>query len=237
MLRVHLALLVAAGGLMSHSGGPNAQTVSEGVLEAMSGDWLVAPDDGRPGCHLKLGVEAAIGGYGIELAPGCGKALPQIADAAAWRLGSDGGLAFANALRKTILTFVESEDATYATAAEPGKRLLLVKAPDGVNAVTNARDVFGNWSVAGTAGKSVCNVIFSDRPPPGGEESYALSLQGTCEPRLAQSKLVSWRVEGLALMLYGTDGDSLTFEPDGKGGFVEQPRDDGRMLRLVRRQP
>ena len=210
-----------------------AQEDTSDAATAMAGDWLVAPEDGRNGCRVKLGTEAAIGGMAIEIGAACEKALPEIADAVAWRF-SDGGLALADATHKTILTFAEGEDASWATAAEIGQRLLLTKAPPGVEAVPNANSLSGAWSVLGPAGKTICSLMLSGKPPPGSEANYGLTLAEGCHDRILKLKLGSWRVDGMAVMLFGTEGESLHFEADGKGGFTEFQAANGKPLRLAR---
>ena len=227
-----MGLAALAGACAMHAGSVHAGDVSAGVIGALAGDWLVAPEDGRAGCQVRLGTEAAIGGYAIALGDACVTALPEIAGAAAWRI-SEAGLSFADATRKTILTFAENEDATYATPAAPGKRLLLTKAPENLQAVPNAAGLFGVWRVIGPGGKAICSLVFSDQPPPGGEESYGLGLAEGCHQRLTRLNLASWRIEGLRLMLYGSDGERLAFMP-ADGGFIEDQAANGKPMRLAR---
>lgn len=207
--------------------------VSPEIVAAMAGEWLLAREDGSPGCRVTLGTASVIGGYEIEVDAGCQKAVPQIAEAAAWRFG-DGGLVLADATRKSLLTFAEQEDATYVAAGDGGARLHLAKAAGGVSAAPNAKELFGPWAMVRPEGERLCMISLSESAPPGGGESYALTIPGTCDPAVMKLKLASWRVEGLALMLYGMDGASLAFEPDGKGGFRKSAREGGRPLLLVR---
>lgn len=209
-------------------------TISLDIITATAGEWLVTPEDGSQGCRVNLGSSATIGGYEIDLDPSCGAAVPAIADAAAWRFAPDGGVAFADALRKTILTFTEQEDATLITAGEPGKRLQLLKAKPGITAAPNAKDLFGPWFMVRPTGESVCMISLSDKPPPAGQESYGLNVRSPCDAGVTKLKLVSWRIEGLSLMLLGSDGASLAFEPDGKGGYSKDAREGGKPLLLVR---
>jgi hypothetical protein len=219
-----LALLASTAG---------AQVADE-MVQATAGDWLLAPEDGRPGCRLQLRANEAAGGYELRPSPACLGVRTMMVTAIAWRFdAATGGLAFSGPQGETLLAFTEKEDGTYATAGEPGDVLLLLKAPPGVTAVPNAASIFGSWSVLEKGGADLCRITFSDQPPPGGEESYALSLGDGCAARLADLKLASWRIEGLALMLYGTDGESLAFQPAAKGTFVA---DDAKPpLILVRR--
>jgi len=215
-------------------GAPGAQAqVSKEIVEATAGDWLLAPEDGRPGCRVQLRTNEVAGGYELRPSPSCMGLRTMLVTAAAWRFDeANSGLAFTGPQRETVVSFAEKEDGTYASAGEPGDVLLLIKAPAGVTAVPNAKNIFGTWTVLKSGGGDLCRVTFSDQPPEGGEESYALKLESGCDQTLTRLKLVSWRIEGLNLMLYGTEGDSFTFAPTGKGTFTA---DDAKPpLMLVR---
>jgi hypothetical protein len=229
MLRSYLAL---AFGLLSPALA-HAQPSAD-IVAATAGDWLLAPEDGRPGCRVQLRSNEVAGGYELRPSPSCMGVRTMMITAVAWRFDeATGGIAFTGPEREIVVGFAEKEDGTYASGGAPGDVLLLVKAPPGVTAVPNATAVFGTWTVLESAGASICRITFSDQPPPGGEESYALKLEDGCDAKLTNLKLVSWRIEGLALMLYGTDGDSFAFQPSGKGTFTA---DDAKPpLVLVRR--
>lgn len=218
VLRLPAIACALAAAALSASAGEEASTPSA-ADSGVSGDWLIAPEDGRPGCHVTLGTQATIGGSLITLSPDCANALPQLAEnAAAWRFAPD-GLVIADATRKAILTFLGNEWGTYMTVGEPGSRLLLTKAPAGVNSVPNAANQFGAWTLKDAKGAALCTITFQDGPPPGGEESFGLALADGCAPAIAALKLASWKFEEMNLVLYGTDGDSLSLEGDGKGGW------------------
>lgn len=210
-------ILAAAVGLVPVTA--TAQ-VSDEIVKATAGDWLLAPEDGTPGCRVQLRTDEAIGGYELRPAPSCTGVRTMMITALAWRFDPSGGIAFVGPERETIVSFAEKEDGTYASAGKPGDVLLLMKAPAGVTAVPNAKAIFGTWSVLRGGNAAICRITFSDQPPPGGQESYALALAAGCDASLTRLKLASWRIEGLNLMLYGSDGDSFAFQPGGKGTFV-----------------
>lgn len=225
--------ILGAAGLLASVSPSNAQADAE-IVKATAGNWLLAPEDGRPGCRVQLRSNEVIGGYEIRPSPSCLGVRTMMVTVAAWRFDpTTGGLAFSGPQRETLLAFTEMEDGTYASADAAGDRLLLLKAPAGVTSIPNARAVFGSWSVLEEGGGEICSLTFSDQPPPGGEESYALSLAQGCDVKLANLKLVSWRIEGLNLMLYGSDGESFAFQPAAKGTFVAA--DAKPPLMLVRR--
>jgi hypothetical protein len=215
-----LKVLFAGCALASATLAAQAQ-VSKEIVEATAGDWLLAPEDGRPGCRVQLRTNEAIGGYELRPSPSCMGLRTMMVAVVAWRFDeANSGIAFTGPQRETIVSFAEKEDGTYASDGDPGEVLLLVKAPAGVTAVPNAKNIFGTWSVLKAGGGALCRITFAEDPPPGGEESYALKLDEACDASLTKLKLASWRIEGLNLMLYGTDGESLSFAPSDTGTFI-----------------
>lgn len=210
-----------------------AGAVDEEVYRAMAGRWLVAPEAGGRGCILALRTEKTIGGRQVDGVEKCQGAVATLGDAAAWDL-DEGGLVFRNALRKRVLGLREREDATYRQEAAPGKALVMLPAVGTVDRIPNARDLFGQWDLRRPGGPVLCTVGLLDQPPPGGEESYGLRLSKTCDAAILRLKLGSWRIEGLDLMLYGTDGASLAFTPRGDGTFAKAAREGGKPLDLVK---
>ncbi|MDP3546288.1 MAG: AprI/Inh family metalloprotease inhibitor [Phreatobacter sp.] len=228
MIRAALTLLVMGFGLPA-----GAQGIDPGILRSLAGTWLVAPADGAPGCRITLATTQAIGGYGLTVSPACAQRVPAIANAAAWSPVE--GISLIDPARRTLLRFRENEDASYS-AMEPAPGFVLVKAPEGTDRVPNARDAFGDWVLRRPDGEVVCRLHLSDRPPPGGQESYAVRVpaQG-CQPAVTRLRLASWRIEAPKLVLYGLDGNSLSFLLTATG-FTKDPAEGGRPL-LMERAP
>ncbi|MGU9979197.1 AprI/Inh family metalloprotease inhibitor [Phreatobacter sp. HK31-P] len=226
MIRAALTLLVMAFGLPA-----GAQGIDPGILRSLAGTWLVAPADGAPGCRVTLATTPAIGGYGLAVSPPCAQRVPAIANAAAWSPVE--GISLIDPARRTLLRFRENEDASYS-AMEPAPGYVLVKAPEGIDRVPNARDAFGDWVLRRPEGDVVCRLHLSDRPPPGGQESYAVRVtaQG-CQPAVTRLRLASWRIEAPKLVLYGLDGNSLSFLLTATG-FTKDPAEGGRPLLMER---
>lgn len=226
MPNVYRRAILAAGFALAASAAV-AEPEAGAAVAGSAGDWLIAPENGDPGCHVTLGKEEVVGGNALTLSPECAKALPSLAEGgAAWRFAPD-GLVIADGTRKALLTFQETEWGTYATAGEPGTRLLLTKAPSGVNSVPNAKNLFGGWKLADAAGKTLCALDLKDGPPPGGEESFGLSLIGQCADAIKSLKLASWRIEEMSVVLYGIDGESLVFLPGDDGSWGTSPDGPG----------
>jgi fermentation-respiration switch protein FrsA (DUF1100 family) len=208
-----------------------AQGLDPAVLRALQGAWLLAPDNGEPGCRMTLEPRQTIGGYGLTLAPDCARRVPRIADAAAWN--PMGGMAFLDPTRRTLLKLEEQEDGTYkAGGATPG--YAFIRAPSWMERLPRASDTLGDWVMKRPDGEIVCRIQLADRPPPGGQESFALRVAASgCQPAVTRLRLASWRIETMKPVLYGTDGNSLSFVPTPTG-FTKAEAEGGRPLILER---
>lgn len=227
---IRTALVILALAFCAPAG---AQGIDPGILRSLAGSWLLAPMNGEPGCRLTLQTTPAIGGYALSLAPDCAKLLPRLAEATAWN--PHDGLHLTNAARRNVLSFHESEDASY-TASGPSPGYALLRAPETVTRLPMPRDAFGAWVLKRPDGEVVCRIQLLNRPPPGGEESFAVRVtaQG-CQSAITRLKLVSWRMEMLKLVLYGLDGASLRLVQTSSG-FAKAPEEGGRPL-LMERAP
>ncbi|WP_342360974.1 AprI/Inh family metalloprotease inhibitor [Terrarubrum flagellatum] len=212
-----------------------AQEISPDIIKATTGEWLFARRDGKPGCRIILSAEKTIGGYALTAPANCATRLPKIAEAAAWRFDGKGGLALADATRKTIVTVTERQEGSFWEGESGEARdLVMIKAPKGVEALPMAKALFGKWIMRRPGGPAICEATLLDKPPPGGEESFALTLSPTCDAAVKKLKLASWRIETLDLQLYGTDGEGLAFTPRADGNFSKSARAGGRPLEFVR---
>ncbi len=224
-----VATLLAVAGLSLAAARP-AFAQSTEILRAQTGRWLVAAQDGKPGCVLTLEMATTIGGRAVTVAPGCEGRMPSIADAAAWDLSD--GLILRDPTRKVVARFSEDETAIWRDAE---RDFVMVKARAGVDRLPHAPAIFGAWTMRRPDGPVLCEVSFFDRPPPGGQESFALTLRPGCDAAVTRLKLASWRIEAPYLMLYGTDGESLGFELTANG-FTKRPQAGGRPLLLQKKR-
>lgn len=210
-----------------------AQGVSPDIVRAQAGTWLVAPDDGRPGCRIALEAAATAGGMVARPAPDCAARLPPLAAVVSWSF-AEGGVSLDDAARRRVMLFTEDETAFLKTRDDRVPGHVMVQARAGVDRAPHASAIFGAWAMQRPDGPTICAVTFQDKPPPGGEESFALALDPGCDAAVRKLKLGSWRVEDFTLVLYGTDGASLSFEPLSATAFTKAASEGGLPLRLVR---
>ncbi|HEV7642294.1 MAG TPA: AprI/Inh family metalloprotease inhibitor, partial [Pyrinomonadaceae bacterium] len=206
-----------------------AFAIDDDTFKATAGDWLVAPDNGKQGCVVSLGVEQAIGGYAATEKQPCSAQNPLHDRVYSWNF-SDGGILFLDATRKVILRLQEQEGGPYRTAPEAQPAFLMAKGLTKTDRVPMAAQIFNSWSLSKMDGTKLCEMDLQNQPPESGEKSYALSLSKDCDASIKKLKLASWRIEGFDLMLYGTEGEALSFAADGKGNFIS----DDQKLRLTR---
>jgi hypothetical protein len=230
MIRRRARQTALAAALAAFAWGAAAQEPSAEIVKEQAGEWLVASDDGRPGCRVKLGTQKTIGGYVASAAPDCAAKVPRVANVAAWRFAD--GVTLADATRKPILVFGEDETTILKTRTGGPPAWYLTRAKQGVDRIPHASAVFGTWTMRRPNGPPLCTVTFSDKPPKAGEESYALTLDPACDPAIRKLKLGSWRIEDVSLMLYGEE-DGLQFDA-ASFGFEKRREGGARPLHLVR---
>jgi hypothetical protein len=83
----------------------NVNEVDPAMLSDIYGAWEIRDKTGRKRCRVVLSKETTIGGNAIEVAPGCAKLFPVMADISAWRLQESWIIDLADPLRKTRLRF------------------------------------------------------------------------------------------------------------------------------------
>lgn len=205
---------------------------STDIVKAQLGEWLVATDDGRPGCRVRLKAEKTIGGMAATPAPDCASRLPALANVAAWHMSN--GVKLLDATRKPILIFTEDETAILKTREGDPPAHYMIRPKAGIDRLPHASAVFGTWHMRRPKGPVICTITFRDRPRREGEESYGLSLDPACDPIIRRLKLTSWRIEDISLMLYG-ETDGLQFQLTSTG-FEKVGPQGQRPLELVRQQ-
>jgi hypothetical protein len=88
------------------------KSVSPELLAGIYGPWEIRDKSGKKRCRIDLKKEFGIGGYQVEVAPGCEKAFPVMGDVAAWRLLEGWSIDLVDPLRKTRVRF-ETPDNRY----------------------------------------------------------------------------------------------------------------------------
>lgn len=96
----------------------DVKQVDAALLVDTFGAWEIRDKSGKKRCRVTLTKEFGIGGYQIEIAPGCEKAFPIMADISAWRLLEGWTIDLVDPLRKTRVRF-ETPDNRYVPFGDP----------------------------------------------------------------------------------------------------------------------
>lgn len=92
--------------------------VDAALLAETFGPWEIRDKSGKKRCRITLSKEFGIGGYQLEVASGCDKAFPVMADVSAWRLLEGWMIDLVDPLRKTRVRF-ETPDSRYVPFGDP----------------------------------------------------------------------------------------------------------------------
>lgn len=82
------------------------------------GTWEIRDKSGKKRCRITLQKEFTIGGYQADVAPGCDKAFPVMADISGWRLLEGWTIDLVDPLRNIRVRF-ETPDNRYIALGEP----------------------------------------------------------------------------------------------------------------------
>jgi hypothetical protein len=96
----------------------DVKQVNAALLADTFGTWEIRDKSGKKRCRVTLAKESGIGGYQIEIAPGCEKIFPIMADISAWRLLEGWTIDLVDPLRKTRVRF-ETPDNRYIPFGDP----------------------------------------------------------------------------------------------------------------------
>jgi hypothetical protein len=94
------------------------QAVEPSLLVDTFGAWEIRDKSGKKRCRVTLLKETGIGGYQIDVTPGCEKSFPVMADISAWRLLEGWTIDLVDPLRKTRVRF-ETPDNRYVAFGDP----------------------------------------------------------------------------------------------------------------------
>lgn len=96
----------------------DVKAVDPAMVADVYGKYEIRDKSGKKRCRVTLLKEPGIGGSQIDIAPGCDKAFPIMADIAAWRLLQGWTIDLVDPLRKTRVRF-STPDNRYIPFGEP----------------------------------------------------------------------------------------------------------------------
>jgi hypothetical protein len=96
----------------------DTKRVEPALLANAFGAWEIRDKSGKKRCRVMLLKEPGIGGYQIDVTPGCEKSFPVMGDISAWRLLEGWTIDLVDPLRKTRVRF-ETPDNRYVAFGDP----------------------------------------------------------------------------------------------------------------------
>lgn len=202
--------------------------VSDEIVAATTGLWLVASEDGSPGCRITLQKAKTIGGYALKEEKPCSGPLHETVYA--WDF-SGNGLSLRDATRKVLMSFEEQEGGPYRTPEGITPRIYLIPDPGAMQSLPTARNLKGtSWTLTDKKGKPLCGISLATRPIPNVDDAFALDTAKDCSAAVKKTKISQWQISEINLVLIGGEDWAYTLLLQPDGSFVS---DDGG-YRLVK---
>lgn len=193
-----------------------------------AGTWtLGGVSEGDEVCTVKLGDEAAIGGWAIEAPQDCLDKLGVSPDVAAWTVYPDGAIGFIDPLRKMLLKFDPVEIGGYVAETDEGRPLSLDRIDPNAREPTEQERMSGKWALM-SMGEPLC--AWKSVPSASGMKGQ-LERAGACQPQYRT--IVRWeRIKGRLLLIDDKDKTVMSLPGDSIEGFFA--RDEVDNLGFVR---
>jgi hypothetical protein len=213
------ALVFAAA--MVLAGTAKAQEVSKDIVDATVGKWLIASEDGSPGCRVTLSKDKTIGGYVLTEGSPC--AAPWHEEVFSWDF-SEPGIVLRDATRKKIIGFQEEEGGPWKTPLDVSPVVYFIPDPGTIDHIPVAKDAIGQWVLTDKKGKALCHIDLLDQKSTRLDDAKGAELSKDCSPSVKKTKIDAWQISGIQLAIIGGEDWIYKMMPE-TGGFVS---DDGK---------
>lgn len=201
--------------------GAFAQGVSQDIVDATVGKWLIASEDGSVGCRVTLEKDKTIGGYAMTEGKPCG--APWHEEVYSWDF-SEPGIVLRDATRKNIIGFEEEEGGPWKPPLDGSPVIYFIPDPGTMDHVPVAKDAIGKWVLTDKKGKAICHIDLLDQKSPRLDDAKGAELSKDCSPSVKKAKIDAWQISGIQLAIIGGEDWVYTMMPE-TGGFVS---DDGK---------
>jgi hypothetical protein len=204
-----LAMLVLAAVMPART--QPAPPVSDAAQELV-GAWEISNADRDKRCAVTFSVDAAPGGFKIELDPVCATAFPPLKDVVVWKLGPGDAVWLVDAKGTAVLEFNEVESGMYE-GERKGEGLYFMQTQTALKAETPTVDqLFGDWKVLRELEKPLCTLTLSNALD--GNDRYKLVVKRGCDASIADFGLTTWQLDRDQLLLAGRGGTWRFSESD-----------------------
>ena len=194
-----IALGLSAGVADAQAPGPSE------AAKGMVGAWEISNAARDKTCPVAFKLDAATGGFKLELDAACGTAFPQLRDVVVWAMGPNDTVRLFDSKGAIILDFQEVEAHMYE-AERKGEGLFFMRTQAAIQAATvNPEQLFGEWTLLKEFEKPLCKLTLSNAAA-AGTETYKLTVKPGCDASIAGIGLTTWRLDRDELVLAGPGG-------------------------------
>ena len=188
-----------------------APAVTDAANE-MVGAWELSNADRDRRCPMTFSVDAAPGGFKLELDPTCATAFPQLKGIAAWLFGRNDVLRLIDGRGAPLIEFTEVESGLFE-GERKGEGLFFLQTQAAIKAeARSVDDVIGNWKMLRELDKTLCTLTLSKEA--SGDETYKLIVRPGCDPAITAFGLSTWRLDRDQIVLSGRGGNWRFAESD-----------------------
>jgi hypothetical protein len=200
--RVRFALIA----LVLFAGVADAQAPAPSeAAKGMAGAWEISNAARDKTCPVTFKLDAATGGFKLELDAACVTAFPQLRDVVVWAMGPNDAVRLFDSKGTIMLDFMEVEAHMYE-AERKGEGLFFMRTQAAIQAATITADqLFGEWTLLKEFEKPLCKLTLSNAAA-GGENNYKLTVKAGCDASIADVGLTTWRLDRDELLLSGRGG-------------------------------
>jgi Protease inhibitor Inh len=217
-----IALGLSAGAADAQAPGPSE------AAKGMVGAWEISNAARDKTCPVTFKLDAATGGFKLDLDAACGTAFPQLRDVGVWVMGPNDTVRLIDSKGAIILDFQEVEAHMYE-AERKGEGLFFMRTQAAIQAATvNPEQLLGDWTLLKEFEKPLCKLTLSSPAP--GTESFRIAVKPGCEASIAGMGLSTWRLDRDELVLSGRSGAFRFSESDSKTWERIPPSTDPLLL-------
>jgi hypothetical protein len=211
LMLVRIRFAVIALGLSVSGAHAQAPEPSD-AAKAMVGAWEISNAARDKTCPLSFSLDAATGGFKLELDGACGTAFPALKDVTVWAIGPNDAVRLFNSKGAIVLDFTEVESHMYE-AERKGEGLFFMRTQAAIKAATvSPEQVFGEWTLLREFEKPLCRLTLSNAS--AGGENYKITVKPGCDASVAGLGLSTWRLDPDGLLLSGSGGTWRFSESD-----------------------
>jgi hypothetical protein len=198
-------------GLYAGSAGAQAPEPGDAARD-MVGAWEISNAARDKTCPVTFSLDAAAGGYKLDLDEACGTAFPSLKDVVSWAIGPKDAVRLVDSKGAIVLDFMEVESHMYE-AERKGEGLFFMRTQAAIKAATvTPEQIFGEWTLFREFEKPLCKLTLSNAAVGG--DSYKITVKPGCDASVAGVGLTSWRLDADGLLLTGNGGSWRFSESD-----------------------